>query len=132
MAISNSRRPSPRPSFLQSLFVPTPRKKPAPSVGPTQLFTDKKPLSRPGFRQILRKDSGKIPETMRKYSFKERESIEKNVFEYRKYGTHISGQDYKRVVGDLDKKRAISKSFVEKKQIKDRISYLKGLNGERK
>ncbi len=96
------------------------------------LFDNKKPLSRPSLRQILRKDSGKISGTMRKYSFKERESMEKNVFEYRKYGSHISGQDYKRVVGDLDKNRAISKSFVERKQIKDRISYLKGLNGERK
>lgn len=96
------------------------------------LFENKKPLSRSGFRQILRGDSGKIPGAMRKYSFRERESVEKNVFEHRKYGSHISGQDYKRAVSDLEKNRALSKSFIERKQIRDKINYLKGLDGGRK
>ncbi|MDP2909716.1 MAG: hypothetical protein Q8N69_01440, partial [bacterium] len=100
---------------------------------PAKLFDDKRPLSRSGFRQLLRKDAGKIPGTMRKYSTKEREKIEGNVFGYKKFGSHISEQDYKRGIGNLEKDRILSKSYSERKRLTDKINYLKGFGeGQKK
>lgn len=122
-------RPVPKkaPGFFSMMLGPTPKKNVSASR-PAGLFGDKKPLSRQNLRNVLRKDSGRIPKTMRKFSFKEREGMEKTVFGYKKYGSHISERDYKGAIGDLERNRAVSKSYSERKKIQDTISYLKGLD----
>ncbi|OGZ28470.1 MAG: hypothetical protein A2562_03300 [Candidatus Nealsonbacteria bacterium RIFOXYD1_FULL_39_11] len=108
------------------LVGPTPKAAPKPG-----LFETKKPLSRQDLRQSLRKDTGQIPGTSRKFSFKEREGMEKGIFNYKKYGGRISEQDFKGAIGDLEKNRRLSKSYAERSKIQDKISYLRRLKGEK-
>jgi len=91
------------------------------------LFEEKKHLRRNEMRRALRSDVGKIPKSGRRYTRREREGMEKEVFG-REYGSHISRDDYKRAVDKLAKGRHKARG-EERRQIERKIRYLKHLGG---
>ncbi len=91
------------------------------------IFDEKKSFSRKELRGTLRKSSGVIPKTGgERYSEQQRVELERQAFGKR-FGGNISRPDFRGAVRGLktDKNKAETKK--EKRDIGDRINYLKKL-----
>lgn len=93
------------------------------------LFEKKQRISRSGFREALRKAPPSIPGGGGMFSRQERVKMEKELFPWGKYGSHISQEDCKRVLGKLREKRYRAQTYVEKTKIDRQIRFLKKLGG---
>ena len=74
---------------------------------------------------VLRKSSGRIPETGgKRYSRLEREKIMRETFRS-KYGHSISKDDYRRAVRGLEETKRGTKNGTERRKLDERIRFLK-------
>ena len=92
---------------------------------PKNDFFKKNGLKRSEFREKLRKDSGKIPDTSTLYKKAERVALEKK-FGHQKYGPRIGERDVRTMVKKLREEKR-GKKWKEKREINHTIGYLKRL-----
>ena len=94
------------------------------------IFDKKQEISRPKFREILRKASPRIPGAGgRTYSWRERVKMEKEIFPRERFKSHISEIECKRRLRELRTARFRAKTREEKLNIDQRISFLKEITG---
>ena len=92
------------------------------------IFEKKEQISRSEFRQALRKDSGSIPGSRRRFLRKERVVFEKEVFG-KEYGPLISRDDYKRALRKLERDKYRVKTRAERVKTERKVKFLKKLGG---
>lgn len=93
------------------------------------IFNKKREISRREFRRELERATPYIPKTAgRRYSRTERKAIEKELFG-RKFGGHISRDEYKERLKQLTRARLKCKTLDEKRAAERKIRYLKKLGG---
>lgn len=94
------------------------------------IFDKKKEISRPKFREILRKASPRIPGAGgRTYSWRERVKMEKEIFPRERFKSHISEIECKRRLRELRRERYGAKTREEKLNIDRKIRFLKEVTG---
>jgi hypothetical protein len=94
------------------------------------IFGKKRELSRPEFRQILRKASPRIPGAGgRMYSWRERVKMEKEIFPYQRFKGNISEFEVKRRLKELRMERYRAKTQKEKINVDRKIRFLKEVTG---
>jgi hypothetical protein len=94
------------------------------------IFGGKKEISRPAFREILRKSPPRIPDTGgRIYSWRERIKMEKEIFPRERFKSHISEIECKRRMRELRMERYRAKTREEKLNIDRKIRFLKEVTG---
>lgn len=93
------------------------------------LFEKKKEISRRDLKDSLRRDSGRVKGGWKKYDSAEREKMANTLFGS-KYGSKISKTDYKKRMGKFEEERKKASSAGERKQIEDKIKYLRQLGGK--
>ena len=93
-----------------------------------RIFTGKRVVSRDELGKALRSYRN-IPGTGgRRYSRREIDKMEKDVFRP-SYGSEISRTDYRRAVKRLEEGRRTTRMDIEKKSLDQKIRYLKELGG---
>lgn len=93
------------------------------------LFEKKQQLTRSELRQALRKASPFIPGSgVRMFRRQKRVEMEKEVFGKR-YGAHITREDYRKALGRLRVKKSQAKAGKEKLGIDRKIRFLRKLGG---
>lgn len=94
------------------------------------IFDKKKEISRPKFREILRKASPRIPGAGGKaYSWRERVKMEKEIFPRERFKSHVSEIECKRRLRELRMARYKVKTREEKLNIDRKIRFLKEVTG---
>lgn len=94
------------------------------------IFDKKKEISRPQFREILRKASPHIPGAGgRAYSWRERVKIEKEIFPKERFQSHVSEIECKRRLRELRIERYRAKTREEKLNIDRKIRFLREVTG---
>ena len=94
------------------------------------IFDKKREISRPKFREILRKASPRISGAGgRTYSWRERVKMEKEIFPREKFKSHISEIECKRRLRELRIERYKVKTREEKLNIDQKIRFLKEVTG---
>lgn len=94
------------------------------------IFDKKQEISRPEFREILRKASPLIPGGGgRTYSWQERVKMEKEIFPEERFKSHISEIEVKRKLRELRMERYRAKTREEKLNIDRKIRFLKEVTG---
>lgn len=90
-----------------------------------KIFEDKDKVSRKELRKGLKRTSPGFHSFRKKrLSRRERVKLEREVFG-KKYGKHISKQDYKKAVDKFRKKTAIARTPEEKAEIKRKVKFLR-------
>ncbi|MBZ9572597.1 hypothetical protein KJA17_00160 [Patescibacteria group bacterium] len=92
------------------------------------IFGKKGSVTRPELREELRRAPAEIPDSGKKFYRRKREKLEKEIFGKR-YGTHISREEFKYRLSKLRKESFKTKSFKKKQDIRRKIRYLKKLGG---
>jgi hypothetical protein len=94
------------------------------------IFDKKREISRPKFREVLRKASPRIPGAGgRTYSWRERVKMEKEIFPRERFKSHISEIECKRRLRELGMERYRAKTREEKLNIDRKIRFLKEVTG---
>lgn len=94
------------------------------------IFNKKREISRPKFREILRKSSPFIPGSGGKmYSMSERIKMEKELFPRSRFKGHISEMEIKRRLRELRMEKYRTKTKKEKLNINGKIKFLEGATG---
>ncbi len=94
------------------------------------IFDKKREVSRPEFREKLRKSSPYIPGAGGKtYSWRERVKMEKEVFPRERFKSHISEIEVKKRMRELRTERYKAKTREEKLKVDRKLKFLKGVTG---
>ena len=94
------------------------------------IFEKNKPFTRLQFRQRLRKADPTIPKTGgKRYSFREREKMEKELFPYSRFKSHISENEVKLRLKELRGERYRARTRKEKLEIDRKLRFLKEFTG---
>jgi len=97
---------------------------------PKSLFEEKEAISRPEFREILRKAPSQIPGAGgRMYSWQERVNMEKELFPYERFSSHISEIEVKRRLRELRSERHKAETGEERLNIDRKIRFLEKVTG---
>ncbi len=92
------------------------------------LFDEKKSYSRPGLKDTLGRTSRPIPGTGgKRFSQGQREGLVKGFSS--KYGSEISKQDYRGAISDLKREKNRAETRQEKRQIEEKVQFLKKIGG---
>lgn len=91
------------------------------------IFDKKKEISREELRDALRKGAPYVPGGGM-LSGMERVNLEKEIFS-KFLGSHISQDEFRRTIRELEKKRLYAKTDKEKIDLDRKIRYLKYLGG---
>ena len=94
------------------------------------IFNKKREITRPEFRQLLRKSSPYIPGAGgRSYSLQERIKMEKEIFPSSRFSSHISEIEVKRRLRELRTAKYRAKTGAEKINIDRKIRFLQDVTG---
>ena len=94
------------------------------------IFEDKKSITRPEFREILKKSSPYIPGAGgMMYSLQKRMKMEKEIFPSSRFSSHISEIEVKRRLRELRTQRHRAKTKQEKIETDRKIRFLQGVTG---
>ena len=92
------------------------------------IFEKKKQVTRKELRQNLRKGPAHLPGSGRRYFERERVGMEKDFG--KKYGTHISKQEFKDKLYNLERERhKMPRSSSKWHELDHKIKYFKKLGG---
>ncbi len=94
------------------------------------MFSKKPQVSRMELRETLRRSSGQIPGTSRRFSSEERVKLEREFGS--KYGEYISASDVGIKMGEYKRERAKAKTYEERTAIDRKINYLRNIFGVKK
>ena len=97
-----------------------------PKNSTTNFFGKRGYLTRPEFREKLRKASPFTPGFGGMIKERERIKLEKKLFS-KKYGHFVEKKDYSKVLDDLRKEKYSAKTYQKKREIERDINFLKRL-----
>lgn len=92
-------------------------------------FKEKEVLTRRELREKLREAPSVVPGTGKRYTRRERVRMEQDFFDRRKYGSHVSRQEFERVVRKLQGQRFRAKTEEARRKLGRAIRYLKEVGG---